>query len=84
MTDDNKEIPIPKPEEEKVDLQVADIKFCKTIIETATERGAWKADELGTVGHVYNKITVWLQQNEPKVETQAEETSEAQGEIKND
>jgi len=84
MTDDNKEIPIPKPEEEKVDLQVADIKFCKTIIETATERGAWKADELGTVGHVYNKITLWLQQNEPKVETAAEETSEAQGEIKND
>jgi hypothetical protein len=82
MTDDNKEIP--KSEVEKVELKLADIKFCKTIIETATERGAWKADELGTVGHVYNKITVWLQQNEPKVETEAEETSEAQGENKND
>ncbi len=84
MTDDNKEIPMPTKAEEKVELQLADIKFCKTIIETATERGAWKADELGTVGHVYNKITLWLKQNEPKVETEAEETSEAQGEIKND
>jgi|TARA_R110001592_G_scaffold219198_1_gene473320 hypothetical protein len=83
MTDDNKEIPMPTKAEEPVELQIADIKFCKTIIETATERGAWKADELGTVGHVYNKITLWLQQNEPKVETQAEETSsDNQGEEK--
>ena len=84
MTEDNKEIPMPIPPEEPVELQLADIRFCKTIIEIATDRGAWKADELGTVGHVYNKITLWLQQNEPKVETQAEETSEAQGETKND
>ena len=83
MTDDNKEIPMPTKAEEPVELQIADIKFCKTIIETATERGSWKADELGTVGHVYNKITLWLQQNEPKVETQAEETSsDNQGEEK--
>ena len=83
MTDNNKEIPMPTKAEEPVELQIADIKFCKTIIETATERGAWKADELGTVGHVYNKITLWLQQNEPKVETQAEETSsDNQGEEK--
>jgi len=83
MTEDNKEIPMPIKAEEPVELQIADIKFCKTIIETATERGAWKADELGTVGHVYNKITIWLQQNEPKVETEAEETSsDNQGEEK--
>jgi hypothetical protein len=84
MTEENEEIPMPQPQAEPVSLQLADIKFCKTIIETATERNAWKADELATVGYIYNKITLWLQQQEPKVETASEETSEEQGETKND
>ena len=84
MTEENNEIPMPQPPEEPVSLQLADIRFCKTIIETATERNAWKADELATVGYVYNKISLWLEQNEPKTETKADETSEAEGETKND
>jgi hypothetical protein len=85
MSEENKEIKLESgSSEEPVQLTLTDIKFCKTIIETATDRNAWKADELATVGFVYNKITVWLQQQEPKVETASEETSEEQGETKND
>ena len=89
MTDDNKEIPMPtkaeeKPTVEPVNLTIADINICKTIIETASERGAFKADELQMVGLTYNKISQWLVENQPKEDnTESKETSkDQQGEEK--
>ena len=78
---DDKEIPMPKPEEEQITLTIGDISTCKTIIEIASAKGAFKAEELHVVGLTYDRITKWLIANQP---AKAEETSEAEGETKDD
>lgn len=88
MTDD-KEIQMPKPEEpaveapkeEEIQLTLGDIQTCKTIIEVASAKGAFKAEELHVVGLTYDRIVKWLLANQP---AKAEETSEAEGETKDD
>ena len=88
MTDkkENKEIPMPKPEapaeEEAVTLSIQDIVNCKTIIEIGSAKGAFEAKELEIVGSTYNRITKWLLANQPAKD--AEETSTAEGETKDD
>jgi len=79
-TEETKEIPMPTKEEEIV-LSIGDIATCKTIIEIASSKGAFKADELHVVGLTYDRITKWLLANQP---AQAEETSVAEGETKDD
>ena len=72
MTEDNKEIPMPKaedtPAEEPVTLTLTDIHYCRKIIEIAVEKGTgvFKPEELEVVGATYNKITKWLLENQPK------------------
>ena len=83
-TEENKQIPI---HNEPISLTLGDINYCKQIIEKACEKGAFKAEEMAVVGVTYNRISKWLEENQPKVEnqsTEAEATSEAQGETKND
>lgn len=87
MTDDNKEIPMPKAEEtpeEPVSLNLNDIHYCRKIIEIAVEKGTgiFKPEELEVVGATYNKITKWLMQNQPKADDNTESTD--QKEKKND
>ena len=90
MTDDNKEIPMPTKAEEKpvvepVNLTIADLQVCKTIIEIASERCTFKANELQMVGLTYNRISQWLIENKLPEEKATEETSsDNQGEEKND
>ena len=90
MTDDNKEIPMPTKAEEKpvvepVNLTIADLQVCNTIIEIASERGTFKADELQLVGLTYSRISQWLIENKLPEEKATEETSsDNQGEEKND
>jgi len=83
MTDtkENKEIPMPKTEDEPVNLSIQDIINCKTIIEIGSAKGAFEAKELAVVGVTYNRITKWLLENSPpgETETTAEETSKAKG-----
>jgi hypothetical protein len=71
------------PKEEEIQLRIGDIQTCKTIIEIASSKGAFAAKELHVVGLTYDRIVKWLLANQPKV-TEAEETSEAEGETKND
>ena len=82
MTEE-KEIPMPKQEPEEITLTIGDISTCRTIIEIASSKGAFKAEELQVVGLTYDRITKWLLANQPKV-TEAEETSKAEGETKDD
>ena len=85
MTDtkENKEIPLPKTEAaEEVQLTIGDISTVKTIIEIASSKGAFKAEELHVVGLTYDRITKWLVANQPPKD--AEETSTAEGETKDD
>jgi hypothetical protein len=76
MTEEDKEIPIPKVAEE-VQLTIGDISTVKTIIEIASSKGAFKAEELHVVGLTYDRITKWLLANQPPKD--AEETSTAEG-----
>ena len=69
------------PKEEEIQLTLGDIQTCKTIIEVASAKGAFKAEELHVVGLTYDRIVKWLLANQP---AKAEETSEAEGETKDD
>lgn len=42
------------------DLNVSDLASIKNIIEVATQRGAFKAQELEAVGKVFNKLDTFL------------------------
>ena len=43
-----------------VDLTVQDLNTLRTIIDVATQRGAFKANELAAVGTTYNKLDTFL------------------------
>lgn len=42
------------------DLNISDLVALKSIIEIASQRGAFKAGELEAVGKTYNKLSVFL------------------------
>lgn len=54
----------PAPEqptnEPAADLNISDLMALKTIIEVASQRGAFKANELEGVGKTYNKLSNFL------------------------
>jgi hypothetical protein len=43
------------------DLNVSDLVALKSIIEIATQRGAFKANELEAVGKTFNKLNTFLE-----------------------
>jgi len=43
------------------DLNVSDLVAIKSIIEVATQRGAFKANELEAVGKTFNKLNTFLE-----------------------
>jgi hypothetical protein len=43
-----------------VDLTVQDLNALKTIIDVASQRGAFKPNEMMTVGQTYNKLDAFL------------------------
>ena len=50
----------PQPEQAPADLNVSDLSAIKSIIDVATQRGAFRAAELEAVGQVYNKLSLFL------------------------
>jgi hypothetical protein len=52
------------------DLTVSDLNALKTIIDVATQRGAFKASEMEAVGKVYNKLSLFLASVAPAKEGQ--------------
>ncbi|NBP56100.1 hypothetical protein EBU71_06115 [bacterium] len=48
------------PPEESTDLTINDLNGLKTIIDVATQRGAFKASELEAVGKLYNRLDKFL------------------------
>jgi len=56
-------VPVPTPGAETAaapDLNISDLNAVKSIIDIATTRGAFKANELEAVGKTYNKLTLFL------------------------
>jgi hypothetical protein len=52
------------------DLTISDLNALKTIIDVATQRGAFKAAEMEAVGKVYNKLNNFLASVTPAKEGQ--------------
>ena len=50
----------PQPQQAPADLNVSDLSAIKSIIDVATQRGAFRAAELEAVGKVYNKLSLFL------------------------
>lgn len=49
------------PAQNSADLTVQDLAALKQIIEVASQRGAFKPNEMMAVGSTYNKLEVFLQ-----------------------
>ena len=65
-------------EEQIPQIGVTDLEAVVQIIDACSQRGAFKGDELASVGNVRNRISAFVQANKPATETQADE---AQGEL---
>ena len=48
------------PAEESADLTINDLSGLKSVIDVATQRGAFKAGELEAVGKIYNRLDKFL------------------------
>lgn len=62
----NQEAAAPAPEAAAapaaaVDLNISDLVALKSIIEVASQRGAFKASELEAVGKTFNKLNTFLE-----------------------
>lgn len=47
--------------EPTADLNISDLLALKTIVEVASQRGSFKANELEGVGKTYNKLSTFLE-----------------------
>mgnify|MGYP001133934255 CR=1 FL=1 len=66
-------------EENKAEeLTIQDLAMARAIIELATERGVFKANELAGVGGLYNKLDAFLKQVEAQAKAAQEGAAAAQ------
>ena len=54
------EAPASTPEAQGPDLTLQDLQALKSIIDVASQRGAFKPNEMMTVGQTYNKLEQFL------------------------
>jgi len=64
------------------DLNVSDLNAVKSTIDIATQRGAFRANELEAVGKTYNKLTSFLDHVTKQQEQQQEQSANAEKESK--
>lgn len=51
----------PEAQQSGVDLNISDLVALKSIVEVASQRGAFKAAELEAVGKTFNKLNTFLE-----------------------
>jgi hypothetical protein len=66
------EQPQAQPEAKAPELTINDLGALRTIVDVATQRGAFKAAEMESVGKVYNRLASFLESVTPKAEGQKE------------
>lgn len=49
------------PQATGAELNISDLSGLKSVIDVATQRGAFKANELEAVGKLYNRLSVFLE-----------------------
>ena len=62
-------------------MTVQDLGVIRSVIDVASQRGAFKANEMEAVGKTYNKLDIFLQQVQ-KAEEEAKKASEDKEESK--
>lgn len=65
--------------EENIQIGVADLEAVVQIIDACSQRGAFKGDELASVGSVRNRIDAFVKANKPA--QPADESNETQPEL---
>lgn len=60
------------------ELTITDLALARAVIETATERGTFKANELASVGSLYNKLDAFLKEVEAQAKAAKEGAAAAQ------
>jgi hypothetical protein len=65
---------------ENTQLTIADLASIHSIIEAASQRGAFRANELTQVGAVYDKLSAFLQAAQAQVEAAEQPPAEPLGE----
>ena len=60
-----------------VNLSIGDLANLRQIIDVATQRGAFRANELEVVGNAYNRLNAFLGTIAANVETQEQAEAEA-------
>ena len=63
---------------ENASLTLADMASLKNLIEAATARGAFRANEMSTVGSIYDKLDAFLAATQAQLAQQAEVQQPAQ------
>ena len=61
MTEETTEVAATPPS-----ITITDIAFLVQIVETVAQRGAFRADELSSVGAVYDKVKAFIVANNPQ------------------
>lgn len=69
-------------EEQTPGINIIDLQNAVKIIDAAAERGAFKGNELSSVGVVRDRIASFVLANMPQEEVPAEETAPVQEEVK--
>jgi hypothetical protein len=59
---------------ENIQLTLSDLASLKNLIEAATARGAFRANEMTTVGSIYDKLDAFLAATQAQLAAQAEPT----------
>jgi len=59
------------------DLNIADLRNIALVIDVASTRGAFRANEMATVGLVYNKLQMFLAKVAPETKPEEKKTAEA-------
>ena len=59
------------------DLNIADLRNIALVIDVASTRGAFRANEMATVGLIYNKLQAFLAKVAPETKPEENKTAEA-------
>lgn len=59
-------------------LNIQDIVFLCNVIDVASRRGTFRADEMSSIGAIYDKVTAFLKSTGALEETEAPATEDAQ------
>jgi len=65
------------PTQPATDLSIGDLKNLATIIDVASTRGAFRANEMATVGLMYNKLQGFLAKVAPETKPEENKTATA-------